>query len=242
MRDEVIHCGISKDDKKSSRYFGGRYIVGYDKGGESDSEDGWMPNYYVPTNYFIDWSEWAVNRMKTLTVRQRDGTGLDRLCSRFQNADSYFVEGITFSMRGIYAPTFRVAGANPYDVMSSKLFLSEALGLSQSLGWLASKWGKFAMKNYLEHTVAFDVDALKEVPIPHQSIHAESIGKLVDQIIKMQRTNLRYDYASNEQLEIDRLVYAAYGFNEADIKEVETWYARRYPKLAAAARRKAAKA
>jgi hypothetical protein len=32
-------------------------------------------------------------------------------------------------------------------------------------------------------------------------------------------------------------VYAAYGLNEADIREVEDWYARRYPKLAQAQRR-----
>jgi len=36
----------------------------------------------------------------------------------------------------------------------------------------------------------------------------------------------------NEQKEIDRLVYDLYGLNDNDIKEVETWYARRYPKLA----------
>ena len=37
---------------------------------------------------------------------------------------------------------------------------------------------------------------------------------------------------SNEQKEIDKLVYEMYGLNDNDIKEVETWYARRYPKLA----------
>ncbi len=31
---------------------------------------------------------------------------------------------------------------------------------------------------------------------------------------------------------IDRLVYELYGLNKADKKEVKTWYARRYPKLA----------
>lgn len=34
------------------------------------------------------------------------------------------------------------------------------------------------------------------------------------------------------ETEIDQLVYALYGLNDDDIKEVETWYARRYPKLA----------
>ena len=37
-------------------------------------------------------------------------------------------------------------------------------------------------------------------------------------------------------MEIDGLVYAAYGLNRADIAEVETWYARRYETLAAAQR------
>jgi len=55
--------------------------------------------------------------------------------------------------------------------------------------------------------------------------------------LEKQQTNSSYDYASNEQVEIDRLVYAAYGLNEADIREVEDWYARRYPKLAQAQRR-----
>jgi len=55
LREDVVEHGISKDNMRSPRYFGGRYILPYDKGGESDSSEGWMPNYYVPTNYFIDW-------------------------------------------------------------------------------------------------------------------------------------------------------------------------------------------
>jgi len=55
-------------------------------------------------------------------------------------------------------------------------------------------------------------------------------------VIAKQAVNPSYDYASNEQLEIDKLVYEAYGLNDADIREVEDWYVRRYPKLAAAQR------
>jgi hypothetical protein len=40
------------------------------------------------------------------------------------------------------------------------------------------------------------------------------------------------DYMSNKQNEIDKLVYEMYGVNKEDIHEIETWYARRYPKLA----------
>ena len=37
---------------------------------------------------------------------------------------------------------------------------------------------------------------------------------------------------TNEQLEIDKLVYEMYNLNQEDIDEVENWYFRRYPKLA----------
>lgn len=62
------------------------------------------------------------------------------------------------------------------------------------------------------------------------------ISILVEEIIGKQKKHPRYDYASNEQIEIDRLVYEAYGLNEDDIQEVENWYARRYSALAAAQR------
>ena len=37
---------------------------------------------------------------------------------------------------------------------------------------------------------------------------------------------------TNKLKEIDKLVYELYGLNQDDIREIETWYARRYPKLA----------
>lgn len=78
-----------------------------------------------------------------------------------------------------------------------------------------------------------DVDALKELILP------DGLNMILDQVSSIrqeQRKVPRYDYASNEQIEIDRLVYEAYGLNEDDIREVENWYARRYPALAAAQR------
>lgn len=53
-------------------------------------------------------------------------------------------------------------------------------------------------------------------------------------IIQTQQSNSRFDYASHEQIEIDKLVYEAYGLSAADVEEVENWYARRYGKLSAA--------
>lgn len=86
-------------------------------------------------------------------------------------------------------------------------------------------------QNYSNHTVEFGVDDLKSIQVIS---HIEGISALVSQIIAKQKADPRYDYASHEQVEIDRLVYEAYGLSEEDIAEVETWYARRYAKLAEA--------
>ena len=99
------------------------------------------------------------------------------------------------------------------------------------------KIAKYILKSFIGHTIHCQVDELKEMPVSERDIDFT----LVAQIIAKQKTNPRYDYASHEQIEIDRLVYEAYGLNDEDIGEVETWYARRYPRLAEAqARNRAA--
>ena len=240
LRREVIDKGISKGCASSKRYFGGRYILPYDKGGESDAGADWMPNYYVPTNYFIDWSEWAVKRLQSLTTLQRNSAngkvgGDEELASRFQNTNTYFLEGITFSPTGVYAPTFRYHAPSVYDKEGSCIF-QDFFDIEVLIGILSSKLTKYFQKtaiNSTVHSMPGDLsDAFLIIP---DKPHLSSITKQVKTLMKNQKKSLakqqRYNYAQNEQLEIDRLVYEAYGLNEADITEVENWYARRYPRL-----------
>ena len=199
-----------------------------------------MPNYWVPTDYYIDWSEWAVQRMRTLTIRERNAQqgkvgGKDQLCAVIRNANSYFLKALTFSRTGVYAPTFRFNSPAPYDTEGSMLFFPRSFSLNNVIGICASCLVKFQLKAYIGHTVHAQIDELKEVFIP--AAHIDGITSRVLEIRKKQKRIPHYDYASNEQLEIDRLVYEAYGFNEADIREVEDWYARRYSKLAKAQRK-----
>ena len=238
LRLSVIREGISKDDTTSDRYFGGRYIVPYDKGGESNASDGWLPNYFVPTNYFIDWSEWAVNRMQTLTIRQRNqeqgySRGDDRVCSRFQNANFYFNQALSFSDSGKYSPSYRLNDYSIFDQKGSCIF--PEINIKQLIGILTGKLNRLFVRAFINHTISSHVDCQKEIMIVRNV--NECFFRLVTKIIKNQKHNPHYDYASNEQLEIDRLVYEAYGLNEDDIKEVENWYARRYSKLAKAQRK-----
>lgn len=234
LRLRIIQQGISVDDTTSPTYFGGRYIVPYDKGGESDSEDGWMPNYWVPTNYFIDWSEWAINRLNTLTIGQRDGTVRDTRCAVIRSPEKYFSNGLSFSRTGVYAPTFRFGSCSPFDTEGSMIFFNGERDLLELAGVCCSKFVKYQLKVFIGHTVHAQVDELKEAYLPISANPEISIK--VNNIVSKQKLSPRYDYASYEQIDIDRLVYSIYGLNDSDIREVEDWYVRRYPKLAAAQR------
>jgi hypothetical protein len=189
------------------------FIIPFNKGGSSESSDGWLPNYYVPIEYFIDWSKEAVNN------------------HYHRNKILYFRSGLTFSFRGEYSPTFRIKNIGPFDANSS-FISSECFENIYLLTILSSRFIRFFFNGFIQHTVASDVDKIKEIPILISNL--SKIMELTKAIINRQKSNSRYDYASQEQIEIDKLVYEAYGLNAADVQEVENWYARRYPKLSAA--------
>ena len=242
LREDIISHGISKDNEKPTRYFGGRYIIPYDKGGESDAGEGWMPNYYVPTNYFIDWSEWAVERMRTLTIAERIViNGEEKAISKkyetqvaavFRNIETYFKRGISFSDTGYYAPTFRSGCSGVYDVMGMTIFMNNNDEYFM-LGLLSSKLMKYIIKNFVNHTVHTQVEGLKATCITmnyDMNIRNEIID-LVNSIIMKQKENRKYNYALYEQVKIDELIFKIYNLAEKEILEITGWYSRRYPRI-----------
>lgn len=241
LRLDVIENGISKDDPESKRYFGGRYIVPYDKGGESDAGEGWMPNYYVPTNYFIDWSEWAVKRMSTYTIEQRILENHENkqikdnykrtTCAVFRSPEKYFTSSISFSRTGIYSPSFRTGAISAFDTEGSMIFQTY-FSQEELLGLLSSVFCRYQLKNFIGHTVHTQVDELKEFVFPIK-VPGE-IKSIVEAIISNQTFDNNYDYASNEQIVINKLVYETYGISVNEIAEIEYWFERRYPKLSSA--------
>ena len=221
-RVNLVKQGFSNEN--SGIYYKGKFIIPFDKGGESDADSGWLPNYYIPTNYFIDWSNKSVKSLYNRATFQSAKANL-------RNPDYWFKLGITYSARGVYSPSFRLNSSSVFDSNGSSIFFSN-FSLIQGLALLSSKFYRFTLKNYCGHTIATEVDELKDGVI--FIIPLKSIEQYVEAIINKQKQNPRYDYASHEQIEIDRLVYEAYGLNENDTQEVENWYVRRYPKLAAA--------
>jgi hypothetical protein len=190
-------------------------IIPFNKGGSSDVENGWLPNYYVPIEYYIDWSKKAVKK------------------HYHRNKTYYFLDGLTFSFRGEYAPTFRVKNVGPFDANSSYIYINSYSKQIQ-LAIFCSKLIKFIFTCFIEHTVASDVDSLKKIPlifnIPEN--YKQKLSQLVSAIIAYQKQKPHYDYMIKEQVEIDKVIYEMYNLNEEDIKEVEYWYFRRYRKLA----------
>ncbi len=208
------------NDKKS--------FIPFEMGMPSDSDSGFLPCYYQEeSKIVIDWSKKSVKSM-----REEGHSDLANAEFRFMKLDNQ----ISFSATGIYAPTFRSSNAPIFLNKSSRLVFNDNFSQAKLLGILNSKIIKFFIKNFLNHGVDTEVDDLKKIlfSLPDE----EKISSLVSSIIEKQKQNPRYDYASNEQIEIDRLVYEAYGLNREDIAEVESWYARRYPKLVAAQREK----
>jgi hypothetical protein len=147
----------------------------------------------------------------------------------FRNTNKYFFKGLTWSDAGVYSPTIRLSGDGVFDVKGSKIVtnLFDTYFLN---GVLTSKFIRYWIKSVNNHTISTQVDDFRILCIPID-VKDEIIVK-VKSIIENQKKNPRYNYFANEQKEIDKLVYELYGLNEEDINEVETWFARRYPKLA----------
>jgi type I restriction-modification system DNA methylase subunit len=216
LTDEEKVRGLKKDWKKLESCF-----VPFEKGGESDPNSGWLPNYYVPTQYYINWAQGSVQSMS-------NNPGF-----AWKNERFFFKKGLTFSISGVYAPTFRFNSSGVFEAKGSGIFC-DVYSDELLLGVLSSRLAKYIFKNYIKHSVdtsGDDITAFPFLVIDEKSRVAKDIITYVSDIIEKQKSTPRYDYAQNEQLEIDRLVYEAYGLNAADIAEVENWYARRYPRL-----------
>jgi hypothetical protein len=213
------------DEQKQNGITGKRHFVRFEMGMPADSDIGLLPCYHQEdSSIAIDWSPDAVEAMNKEEHSDLANQEFRFLPQRRQ---------ISFSFAGFYAPTFRMANAPIFLNAASRLILRERDDARRWLGLLNSKLARFLMRNFVNHTVNFGVEDVKAFPA---TFDVSVLEKSVAEIISKQRKNSDYDYASNEQLEIDRLVYAAYGLNRADIAEVETWYARRYETLAAAQR------
>lgn len=217
LTDREKACGVDKDWIALRGCF-----VPFEKGGESDADGGWLPNYYVPTQYFINWAEGAIADM-----RHNPGAA-------WKNQQFFFKPGLTFSISGIYAPTFRLNSAGVFEAKGSGIFC-DTLPPETLLALLCSMLAKYQFKTYIKHSVDTSGDDIEQFRFPEPDANAaKQLSALVSAVMDKQKANPRYPYHLHEQKKIDALVYALYGLNADDIREVELWYCRRYSLLAQA--------
>ena len=203
------------DTKKNVEHY-----VWLDKGGVAVDE-GIFSNYFVQTDFLVDWSKESVARLQ-------ENNGL-------RNQEHYFKFGIVYSEAGIYSPTFRLSCGQVFAKASPCIFINESYGCTtEFLGLLCASLSRYLFKNFVNHSVHTVMSDIGEFVFPSafNGFSEAGIDKLVKQTISNQKSNPRYDYMTNEQVEIDRLVYQMYNLDEEDVKEVEDWFFRRYPRLA----------
>jgi type I restriction-modification system DNA methylase subunit len=196
-----------------------QWFVRLDKGGVA-VEETLISNYYRETEYYLDWSRESVSALKK-------ANGL-------RNHDRYFDLGLVYSEAGIYSPTFRLSTGHVF-AKASPLISSQSCSPPELLGLFCSRWSKFVFKAFMNHSVHTVMEDILEFPLVHTDKWVfRSISKLVQAIVMEQKKDPTYPYYLHEQPEIDRLIYEIYGLDTNDIREVELWFCRRYPKLAEA--------
>ena len=244
LSNEEINC-LSTEEKENGiepGNYDGRYFIPFEKVDSSDVSIGWLPNYWAKNKYFIDWSKDAVNRMKTLTIEGRKryygeinkiNIGDDKkIASALRNKGFWFRKSLSFSPTGIYSPTFRLGTSTLFQNTSSSIAI-DLFDQKLVLGVLCSRLAKFFFKNYLNHTVHTQEGDVVEYPFAlFLPVFQNTINALVETIINKQNIGETYNFIDNEQKQIDLIIYELYGLADTDIQEVETWWARRYPKLA----------
>jgi hypothetical protein len=220
INDNEILLSLTNNEKLNgvSNSRKDKYIP-FDKSGDMISNDGSLINYYKPVEFFIDWSKEAINFFSS-------NNGL-------RNKHRYFQDGITYSVTGVYAPTFRISTGFVFGQKGATIFC-ELVPKEYLLAFLCSRLNRFLIKNFLSHGVDATDSIIAEIPILLDDKKLKKGEKLVLQILNKLQANSNYRYEGHEQVEIDKLVYEAYGLNAEDVLEVENWYARRYPKLVAA--------
>lgn len=191
--------------------------VPFDKSGDMITSDGRLINYWKPIEYYIDWSKKAMD-----FYSQNNG---------LRNKHRYFQDGITYSVTGVYAPTFRLNTGYVFGQKGASIF-TNFISYEILLGILCSKIIRYLIKNFLSHGVDATDSVIAEIPIPIIDEEYQSkIFNLVKVIIKKLKKDFSYNYEINEQIELDNLMYNIFGLNGNNILEIEKWFYRRYPKL-----------
>jgi hypothetical protein len=216
-QSQIYNGSYNKDLMKGLK--GNQSYIMFEKGGESIDDNGDLSHIYKPSDFYINWTKETIDEINS--------------ASGLRNKNRYFEEGISFSESGVYSPVFRYFSGCLFANSCPVIFLKDKKQIFYILALLVSTPIRYVLKNYLNHTVHTLLEDIRDIPISDTIFDIEQLSKIICTAIE----KLKIEPSADRGLfvlEIDKLVYEAYGLNAEDIAEVENWYARRYPKLSQA--------
>ena len=222
LNREEKENGIKVLDPSSDRYF-----VPFDKGGEQDTAGGELNNFWKPVDYWIDWSEEAV---RTLKKRNKWPPRTPKK-PRFQNAKYYFQTGISCTVTGLYAPTYRLSFGGVFGSKENLILPFDKKLNKYLLIVLCSKLMRYFAKAFIQNTVDFITNSFHYLPlvVPTRQ-ELQKAEKIYDSVIQLKKEHYgqRGLTAKIDKL-VDPFVNRLYRLDEEDILEIQTWFKRRYP-------------
>jgi len=169
--------------------------------------------YWAPNMLFIDWSRKGVRWLFENSGKK--GTAMPVI----RNPDYYFRGGVTFTRVGY----LRVRVAFPTVFDDKTPFLTSSVISEKFLsGFLNSDFGKHLMNNFLSHTIDFELNAMRLLPIviPTETQRKE-VEALVDEAIGIQKKR----YASEKEEEKSELWKELQSVQERINRKVKGIYA-----------------
>lgn len=193
------------------------YFLPFDKSGKMISKDNVLLNYWKPIEFYLDWSRAAVR--------------FYALHNGLRNKHRYFQQGITYSVTGVYAPTFRIGCGYVFGQKGASIF-SDGFQPIVLLGILASKLARYFFKSFVSGGVDVTDSMIAEFPLI--KVYGQQEMAIKNGTERIINTIRKSDHSTAQCFidGLDKVTFNTYNLNREDIQEVEDWYFRRYPKLA----------
>jgi len=211
--------GIKVIDPQATPHF-----VPFDTGGEADTGGGELRVIHSKVDYWIDWSEAAVDLLKK---RNKFPSGKAKK-PRLNNFEKYFSKAIAGTITGLYAPTFFQSFGGVFGQKANLIIPYEESISDYLLLILSSKFTRYVAKNFISNSVDFSTDNFKHLPIPVPTEkEIVEASKIIKKVSSMRRGKKGIPYETISKI-VDPYVYRLFGLSMDDQQEIDQWFKRHY--------------